>query len=140
MKKIASFILAGFLILGIGNCNLLYTYAACADREVTTNIFNRMGVPSATLESGETVYFIDNDGQAFYVPSGAKVTFTINLKSSGTVELGYKKNSGSKVRTYSGTGKSHTTTFTIGSTGYYKFYITNKSSGTISISGGNLTF
>lgn len=140
MKKIASFILAGFLILGIGNCNLLYTYAACADREITTNVFNRMGVPSATLESGETVYFIDNDGQAFYVPSGAKVTFTINLKSSGTVELGYKKNSGAKVRTYSGTGKSHTTTFTIGSTGYYKFYITNKSSGTISISGGNLTF
>ena len=28
----------------------------------------------------------------------------------------------------------------IGSTGYYKFYITNKSSGTITITGGSLNF
>ena len=54
--------------------------------------------------------------------------------------MGYKNSKGVKTKTYSGTGKSHSTTFTIGSTGYYKFYITNKSSGTITIPGGSLNF
>ena len=39
--------------------------------------------------------------------------------------MGYKNSKGVKTKTYSGTGKSHSTTFTIGSTGYYKFYITH---------------
>ena len=84
--------------------------------------------------------FIDNDGQAIYVPAGVKVTFTVNLKSSGSIELGYVHSSGSKLKTYSGTGKSHSTTFKMGATGYYKFYITNRSSGLVTVTGGSLTF
>lgn len=100
----------------------------------------RMGISSTTLSAGETVNIIDNDGQAFYVPGGAKISFSINLKTSGSVELGYKNLSGVKMKKYSGTGKNHSTTFTIGSTGYYKFYVTNKSAGTITITGGSLNF
>lgn len=68
------------------------------------------------------------------------MTFTVNLKSSGSVELGYVRSSGSKLKTYSGIGKNHTATFTIRTTGYYKFYITNKSSGIITVTGGSLIF
>lgn len=67
-------------------------------------------------------------------------TSSISLKTSGNVEMGYKNSNGVRTKKYSGSGKSHSTTFTIGSTGYYKFYITNKSSGTITITGGSLNF
>ena len=100
----------------------------------------RMGISSTTLSAGETINIIDNDGMAFYVPGGAKISFSISLKTSGNVEMGYKNSNGVRTKKYSGSGKSHSTTFTIGSTGYYKFYITNKSSGTISITGGSLNF
>ena len=93
-----------------------------------------------TLSAGETINIIDNDGMAFYVPGGAKISFSISLKTSGNVEMGYKNSNGVRTKKYSGSGKSHSTTFTIGSTGYYKFYITNKSSGTITITGGSLNF
>lgn len=55
-------------------------------------------------------------------------------------ELGYVRNSDLKVKTYSETEKNHTATFTIGATGYHKFYITNKSSGSVTVTGGSLTF
>ena len=139
MKKLVSFILAGVLLFGLSSHNVIYA-SDLPDQEIGINMFNRMGIPSTTIDMGKTVNFIDNDGQAFYVPSGAKVTFTVNLKSSASVELGYVRSSGSKVKTYSGTAKSHTTTFTIPSTGYYKFYITNKASGSITVTGGSLTF
>lgn len=100
----------------------------------------RMGISNTTLSAGETINIIDNDGMAFYIPGGAKVSFSVNLKASGSVEMGYKNSNGIKTKKYSGTGKNHSTTFTIGSTGYYKFYITNKTSGTITITGGSLNF
>ena len=139
MKKIVTLILAGFIVFGVGTQEQVYA-AVPADKEISINIVSRMGIPSTSIGSGKTVNFIDNDGLAFYVPAGARVNFKVNLKSSASVELGYVRSSGSKVKTYSGTGKSHTTSFTISTTGYYKFYITNKSSGTITVTGGSLTF
>lgn len=139
MKKLMSFILAGVLLLSLSSHNVVYA-SDSTDQEIRMNILDRMGIPSTTIGAGKTVNFIDNDGQAFYVPSGAKVTFTVNLKSSASIELGYVRSSGSKVKTYSGTGKNHTAIFTIGTTGYYKFYITNKSSGSVTVTGGSLTF
>lgn len=100
----------------------------------------RMGISSTALSAGETINIIDNDGMAFYVPGGTKISVSISLKASGSVEMGYKNSNGVRTKKYSGTGKSHSTTFTIRSTGYYKFYITNKSSSTISITGGSLNF
>ena len=97
----------------------------------------RMGISSTALSAGETINIIDNDGMAFYVPGGTKISFSISLKASG---MGYKNSNGVRTKKYSGTGKSHSPTFTIRSTGYYKFYITNKSSSTISITGGSLNF
>ena len=139
MKKVISLLLAGLIILNLGNQSMVYATDE-ETNEISINISSRMGIPSTTIASGKTVNFIDNDGQAFYVPSGAKVKFTVNLKSSGSIELGYVRSSGSKLKTYSGTGKNHTATFMIGTTGYYKFYITNKSSGAVTVTGGSLTF
>ena len=134
-----SLILVGLLLFSFISPSVAYA-SDSTDQEIRMNILDRMGIPSTTIGAGKTVNFIDNDGQAFYVPSGAKVTFTVNLKSSASIELGYVRSSGSKVKTYSGTGKNHTVTFTIGTTGYYKFYITNKSSGSVTVTGGSLTF
>ena len=96
------------------------------EREIRLNILDRMGIPSTTIGTEKTVKFIENDGGAFYiVPSGEKITFTVNLNPSASAELGYVRNSDSKVKTYSG---------------YHKFYITNKSSGSVTVTGGSLTF
>ena len=40
----------------------------------------RMGISSTTLSAGETINIIDNDGMAFYVPGGAKISFTLVWK------------------------------------------------------------
>ena len=76
----------------------------------------------------------------FYVLGGTTVNFTVKLSTSGSVQMGYINNSGIKTRTYSGIGSSHSTSFTIPFTGYYRFYVTNQSSGTLQITGGTISF
>lgn len=134
MKKIKKVVVM-LALLGMTTSSIS-AQAAESQSNNTYQQNERMGISSTTLSAGETINIIDNDGMAFYVPGGAKISFYISLKTSGSV----KNSKGVKTKTYSGTGKSHSTTFTIGSTGYYKFYITNKSSGTITITGGSLNF
>lgn len=76
----------------------------------------------------------------FYVLGRTTVNFTVKLSTSGSVQMGYINNSGIKTRTYSGIGSSHSTSFTILFTGYYRFYVTNQSSGTLQITGGTISF
>ena len=92
---------------------------------------SRMGVPQASIGSGKTVSFLDSSGSMFYVLGGTTVNFTVKLSTSGSVQMGYINNSGTKTGTYSGTGSSHSTSFTISTTGYYRFYVTNQSSSTL---------
>lgn len=135
-----SFILAWLLLSSLSSHNVVHALDS-TEREIRLNILDRMGIPSTTIGTEKTVKFIENDGGAFYiVPSGEKITFTVNLNPSASAELGYVRNSDSKVKTYSETEKNHTATFTIGATGYHKFYITNKSSGSVTVTGGSLTF
>lgn len=101
---------------------------------------NRMGLPQASVGGGKTVSFLDNSGSMFYVSDGTTVSFSVNLNTSAFVQMGYINSSGSKTRTYSGTGSSHSTSFTIKNTGYYRFYITNQSSGMIRVTGGTISF
>lgn len=101
---------------------------------------SRMGVPQSSIGSGKTISFLDSSGSMFYVLGGTTVNFTIKLSTSGSVQMGYINNSGTKTRTYSGTGSSHSTSFTIPTTGYYRFYVTNQSSGTLQITGGTISF
>ena len=129
MKKIKKVVVM-LALLGMTTSSIS-AQAAESQSNNTYQQNERMGISSTTLSAGETINIIDNDGMAFYVPG---------LKTSGNVEMGYKNSNGVRTKKYSGSGKSHSTTFTIGSTGYYKFYITNKSSGTITITGGSLNF
>ena len=101
---------------------------------------SRMGVPQASIGSGKTVSFLDSSGSMFYVLGGTTVNFTVKLRTSGSVQMGYINNSGTKTGTYSGTGSSHSTSFTISTTGYYRFYVTNQSSSTLQITGGTISF
>ncbi len=101
---------------------------------------SRMGVPQSSIGSGKTISFLDSSGSMFYVLGGTTVNFTVKLSTSGSVQMGYINNSGTKTRTYSGTGSSHSTSFTIPVTGYYRFYVTNQSSGTLQITGGTISF
>lgn len=101
---------------------------------------SRMGVPQASIGSGKTVSFLDSSGSMFYVLDGTTVNFTVKLSTSGSVQMGYINNSGTKTGTYSGTGSSHSTSFTISTTGYYRFYVTNQSSSTLQITGGTISF
>lgn len=101
---------------------------------------SRMGVPQASIGSGKTVSFLDSSGSMFYVLGGTTVNFTVKLSTSGSVQMGYINNSGTKIGTYSGTGSSHSTSFTISTTGYYRFYVTNQSSSTLQITGGTISF
>lgn len=101
---------------------------------------SRMGVPQASIGSGKTVSFLDSSGSMFYDLGGTTVNFTVKLSTSGSVQMGYINNSGTKTGTYSGTGSSHSTSFTISTTGYYRFYVTNQSSSTLQITGGTISF
>ena len=101
---------------------------------------SRMGVPQASIGSGKTVSFLDSSGSMFYVLGGTTVNFTVKLSTSGSVQMGYINNSGTKTGTYSGTDSSHSTSFTISTTGYYRFYVTNQSSSTLQITGGTISF
>ena len=101
---------------------------------------SRMGVPQASIGSGKAVSFLDSSGSMFYVLGGTTVNFTVKLSTSGSVQMGYINNSGTKTGTYSGTGSSHSTSFTISTTGYYRFYVTNQSSSTLHITGGTISF
>ena len=101
---------------------------------------SRIGVPQASIGSGKTVSFLDSSGSMFYVLGGTTVNFTVKLSTSGSVQMGYINNSGTKTGTYSGTGSSHSTSFTISTTGYYRFYVTNQSSSTLQITGGTISF
>lgn len=101
---------------------------------------SRMGVPQASIGSGKAVSFWDSSGSMFYVLGGTTVNFTVKLSTSGSVQMGYINNSGTKTGTYSGTGSSHSTSFTISTTGYYRFYVTNQSSSTLQITGGTISF
>lgn len=101
---------------------------------------SRMSVPQASIGSGKTVSFLDSSGSMFYVLGGTTVNFTVKLSTSGSVQMGYINNSGTKTGTYSGTGSSHSTSFTISTTGYYRFYVTNQSSSTLQITGGTISF
>lgn len=100
----------------------------------------RMGLPQASIESGKTISFLDRDGNMFYVAGGTTVGFDVELGATAAVKMGYINNSNLKTQTYSGTGSSHHSEFKIASTGYYRFYVTNTSSNTVKLIGGEISF
>lgn len=100
----------------------------------------RMGLPQTDIGSGNTVSFMDSDGSMFYVTGGTKVSFSVEMDKSASVEMGYISNNGARTQTYSGTANSHSTSFSISNTGYYRFYVTNTSSSTIRVTGGTISF
>lgn len=109
---------------------------------IKENVSNgeRMGLPQTDIESENTVSFMDRDGSMFYVAGGTKVSFSVDLDRSASVQMGYIGNNGARTQTYSGTGSSHNTSFKISNTGYYRFYVTNTSSSTIQVTGGTISF
>ena len=71
---------------------------------------------------------------------GTTVTFRVNLNVSSSVKMGYINQNGSRTQKYSGSGTSHKTSFTIPSSGYYRFYVTNSGSKTVKVTGGEISF
>lgn len=106
----------------------------------TDQIEDRMGLQQISIESGETVSFYDSNGSMFYVSGGTTVTFRVNFNTASSVKMGYINQAGSRTQKYSGSGTSHKTSFTIPSTGYYRFYVTNSGSKTIKVTGGEISF
>lgn len=106
----------------------------------TDQIEDRMGVQQISIESGKTVSFYDSNGSMFYVNGGTTVIFRVNLNTSSSVKMGYINQAGSRTQKYSGSGTSHKTSFTIPSTGYYRFYVTNSGLKTIKVTGGEISF
>lgn len=100
----------------------------------------RMALPQAGIESGKTVSFLDSDGSMFYVVGGTTINFSVDLNVSASVQMGYIGSNGSKIQIYSGTGSSHSTSFKISNTGYYRFYVSNLSSSIIQVTGGTISF
>lgn len=100
----------------------------------------RMGLPQTSIGSGKTVSFLDSDGSMFYVVSGTMVTFSVELATSAFIHMGYISSNEVWNEIYSGTGNSHSMSFKISQTGYYRFYITNSSSNTVQVTGGTISF
>lgn len=68
------------------------------------------------------------------------ITTGLNLNVSSSVKMGYINQNGSRTQKYSGSGTSHKTSFTILSSGYYRFYVTNSGSKTVKVTGGEICF
>ncbi len=68
------------------------------------------------------------------------VTFSVELATSAFIHMGYISSNEVWNEIYSGTGNSHSTSFKISQTGYYRFYITNSSSNTVQVTGGTISF
>ena len=86
MKKIKKVVVM-LALLGMTTSSIS-AQAAESQSNNTYQQNERMGISSTTLSAGETINIIDNDGMAFYVPGGAKISFSISLKTSGNVEMG----------------------------------------------------
>lgn len=108
--------------------------------EDENGIMPLIDISANTLENGYTMTFRDSDGSDFYIAGGSTVKFTVKLKSSAHVVMGYKDSNGNKTQTYNGTDKTNTTSISISDTGRYSFYLTNVSDSTLNITGGSITF
>lgn len=110
------------------------------EKSIGQNVNGRMGLQQTSIEAGKTVSFYDSTATMFYVVGGTKVTFRVNLNTSASVNMGYINQNGTWTQKYTGNGSSHNTSFTIPTTGYYRFYVTNSSSKTIKVTGGEIYF
>ncbi len=108
--------------------------------EDENGIMPLINLNTGELKNGYTTTYSDSDGSAFYIAGGSTVTFTVKLKSSAHIVMGYKDSAGNKTQTYDGTDRTNTTSISIPNTGNYRFYITNVSDSTINITGGSITF
>ena len=122
------------------NVRNITTYSICREDLYKDQIEDRMGLQQISIESGKTVSFYDSNGSMFYVSGGTTVTFRVNLNVSSSVKMGYINQNGSRTQKYSGSGTSHKTSFTILSSGYYRFYVTNSGSKTVKVTGGEICF
>lgn len=84
-------------------------------------------------------YYYTGTGNLFYIIGGVSVTFSVNLKSSATVSLGYIFD-GVEHTTATVTSKSPSTTFVAPSTGGYALVLRNKTGSTISVTGGSISY
>lgn len=108
--------------------------------EDENGIMPLINISADTLENGYTMTFRDSDGSDFYIAGGSTVKFTVKLKSSAHVVMGYKDSNGNETQTYDGTARTNTTSISIPNTGRYSFYLTNVSDSTLNITGGSITF
>ena len=122
------------------NVRNITTYSICREDLYKDQIEDRMGLQQISIESGKTISFYDSNGSMFYVSGGTTVTFRVNLNVSSSVKMGYINQNGSRTQKYSGSGTSHKTSFTIPSSGYYRFYVTNSGSKTVKVTGGEICF
>ena len=102
------------------NVRNITTYSICREDLYKDQIEDRMGLQQISIESGKTVSFYDSNGSS--------------------VKMGYINQNGSRTQKYSGSGTSHKTSFTILSSGYYRFYVTNSGSKTVKVTGGEICF
>ena len=84
-------------------------------------------------------YYYMASGAGFPVAGGTRVTFSVSLKSSATVSLGYVVD-GEEHTTATVTSKSPSTTFVAPSTGGYALVWRNKTGSTISVTGGSISY
>lgn len=102
------------------------------------DIMPNLDLVGDTLKSGQSIkWYPKDDNTGWALLKDSKVTFTVNLASSAKVEMGYIfKNVMYPVKTV--TSSSPSCSFTIPEDGRYSVYITNRSSNTITINGGNI--
>lgn len=92
-----------------------------------------------TLSAHTTNLYFKNDGSTFNLYAGTKVSFSVNLAESATIEMGYRRGTlDSIVEKFTGT--KHTITFDIPVTDTYAFTLHNRSSQNIIVTGGSINY
>lgn len=155
MKKITAIILAivmGTLLCGnvvAAEIDPTLTITLNADGCIVQDEYgNVIPMPYSTLELGQVSIsnnyyaYWNNGGKWFDITGGQQIRFKINLTTEEShVEMGYMDSDETlHPQSFSRDGKKYSSTFWIDDSGFYGFYFKNNSAGTITISGGTLSF
>lgn len=84
-------------------------------------------------------YYYTAHGTSFVLSAGTQVSFSVRLKSSASVKMGYVKD-GNEVVTTEVASSNPSTTITIPANGNYAFMLRNNTGNTITVSGGSISY
>ncbi|WP_145997674.1 hypothetical protein [Marasmitruncus massiliensis] len=106
---------------------------------ITGNFHPNVILDPHSIPAGKTYYYYTPDGDYFDFVADETITAIITFDKKAKITFGYQKQSKSKTKVVTKTTDYLVTSFDIPSDGFYRFYITNHSTSSVSVERGTIT-